>query len=411
MATLADAPLEYDPFSKEVMENPLRFYKALREQAPALYLPKYDTWVFSRFQDIIDVLTIGDNTFIATDTTLPTPEILLRHNNGQVSELPLEPHLPIGALLGSPHFEVLRNAHIKPFRPTYVRSMAGFIAQRAEARLDALLSGGRFDLTQEYGGIVAAEVICHLLDMPLSRAPEVLQLVNQCSQTDPKKGGTDISVTISRCVGIMAEYIRKRRTAGADGSVPLIDGLLQLQYYGRTLSDEEIATQLTCVFIGGVETAPKILAHGIMELSARPEQCAEVRRNLDANVPTAVEEMIRYCAPAQWFARTAHKDVNVAAANIKKGQRIIVLFGSAARDPAEFTLPDEFIWNRKIPRVLSFGTGQHYCIGIHLARLEIRILAKIFLQRVPLFSFDMKNAVRHPSSFQWGWNVLPIAIS
>jgi cytochrome P450 len=147
-----------------------------------------------------------------------------------------------------------------------------------------------------------------------------------------------------------------------------------------------------------------------MELAERPEQLAEVRRNLDANVPSAVEEMIRYCAPAQWFARTAHKDVKVAGADIRKGQRVIVLFGSAARDPAEFAQPDEFIWNRKIQRVLSFGTGQHYCIGIHLARLEIKILAQTFLQRTRQFSFDMENAVRQPSSFQWGWNVLPVAV-
>ena len=70
----------------------------------------------------------------------------------------------------------------------------------------------------------------------------------------------------------------------------------------------------------------------------------------------------------------------------------------------------EIIWNRKIERVLSFGTGQHYCIGIHLARLELRIMVDAFLRRVDRFSFDMDNAVRLPSSFQWGWNSLPVII-
>ena len=106
--------------------------------------------------------------------------------------------------------------------------------------------------------------------------------------------------------------------------------------------------------------------------------------------------MIRYCAPAQWFARTAHKDVQVAGADIRKGQRIIVLFGSAGRDEAEFDRPDEFIWNRRIERVLSFGTGQHYCIGIHLARLELQIMVAAFLRRVAAFSFDMGKALRLP---------------
>jgi cytochrome P450 len=402
-------PVEYDPFSKAVMADPLPFYARLRRDAPVLYIERYDSWVFSRFQDVFDVLTVGGNAFIATDTTLPTPEILLRHNDGEVSELPLDP-LPIGALLGSPHFEVLRNAHIRPFRPTAVRALADLVRQLCNERLDKLLPLGRFDLTQDYGGVVAASVICHLLDMPLSRARDVLQLVNQCSQTDPEQGGTDISVTIGRCVEIMSEYVSRRRKAGADGSVPLIDGLVQLGYYGRPLTDAEVAVQLTCVFIGGVETVPKIAAHGLMELLNAPGQLAQVRENLDANVPIAVEEMIRYCAPAQWFARTAHKDVCVAGHQIKKGQRIFALFGSAARDEVEFDRPDSFIWNRKIERVLSFGTGQHYCIGIHLARLELRTLVECFLRRVDDFSFDMEDAKRLPSSFQWGWNSLPVIV-
>lgn len=409
MAASAYEPASYDPFSREVMADPLPFYRRLRREAPALYLDQYDTWVFSRFQDIIDVLTVGGNAFIASETTLPTPEILLRHNHGEVAELPVDP-VPNGAMTGSPHFEVLRNAHIKPFRPTYVRSLAAFIRKLADDRLDELLPGKRFDLTQDFGGIVAASVVCHLLDMPLSRAPEVLWLVNQCSQTDPEKGGTDVATTVGRCVEILMEYVARRREAGADGSVPLIDGLVRLGYYGRLLTDAEVATQLVCAFIGGTETVPKITAHGLMELANAPDQLAQVREDLETNVPVAVEEMIRFCAPAQWFARTAHRDVSVAGADIRRGQRVIVLFGSAARDEAEFDEPDRFVWNRKIERVLSFGTGQHYCIGIHLARLELRIMVEAFLRRVERFGFDMDKAVRFPSSFQWGWNSLPVIV-
>jgi cytochrome P450 len=409
MATLTADPNDYDPFSRAVMNDPLPFYGRLRTEAPALYLAKYDTWVFSRFQDVIDVLTLSGNAFIATDTTLPTPEILTRHNQGEVAELPLDP-LPIGAMLGSPHFEVLRNAHIRPFRPRAVRALAGFVQDLAECRLDELLPRRTFDLTQDYGGRVSASVICHLLDMPLARAGEVLELVNSLSRTDPEAGGTDVPTIIANCVSMMEQYIAKRRKAGTDSVVPLIDGLLALGYYGRPLTDAEIATQLTCVFIGGVETVPKIAAHGLMELQDTPDQLAEVRADLVANVPVAVEEMIRFCAPAQWFARTAHKDVDVAGAHIRKGQRVIVLFGSAARDPAEFEDPDRFLWNRKIERVLSFGTGQHYCIGIHLARLELRILVDTFLRRVERYAFDLDRAVRLPSSFQWGWNELPVII-
>ena len=409
MNMVTDNAVGYDPFSPEVMANPLPFYARLRREAPILFLEKYDSYVFSRFQDVLDVMTAPRNALIASESTLPTIETLLQHNQGHVSELPMDP-LPGGPLLGSPHFEVLRTAHIKPFRPSQVRAMAEFIQQLCDERLDALLPAGRFDLTQDYGGIVSASVMCRLFDMPLTQAAEVLQMVNDLSRTDKEGGANDVPTIVGTCVAMMIESIARRRKDGADGSNPLIDGLIQLQYYGRPLSDVDVATQLVCAFVGGTETVPKIAAHGLMELAGHPDQLAAVRADLSSNVPIVIEEMIRFCAPAQWFARTAHRDVSVAGVDIRKGQRVIALFGSAAHDEAEFDEPDRFIWNRKIERVLSFGAGPHYCIGIHLARLELRIVVETFLRRIDHFSFDMEKAVRLPSSFQWGWNSLPVII-
>jgi len=400
---------DYDPFAKAVMENPLPYYAVLRDKYPVYFLEKYDTYVFSRFQDIVDLLSQHDNTFVASDTTLPSPAILLQKNLQGPRALPLDP-LPIGALLESPHYETLRQAHIKPFRPKSAQGLENFIRQLVKERLAQLIRQGRFDLTQDYGGIVAASVICHLLGMPTSMAKEVLELVNQLSLTDPEKGGVDLSVTFAQCTVIMEPFVRARRTAGADGSLPMIDGLLQLEFEGRHLTDAEVAVQLTCVFIGGTETVPKIAAHGVMELSRRPEQLKAVRQDLKTNVPIVVNEMIRFCAPAQWFMRTAHKDTTVAGQQIHAGQRVLFLFGSAARDEREYDEPDEFRWNRKIARELSFGFGQHYCIGVHVARIELRILVEEFLASVDRFEFDMGSAVRRPSSFQWGWNTLPVVV-
>lgn len=409
MDTVGGNAIGYDPFSPEVMANPLPFYARLRREAPALFLEEYDSFVFSRFQDVIDVMTTPGNTFVASESTLPVRDTLLRHNNGAVPEVPMDP-IPPGPLLGSPHFEILRSAHIRPFRPSHVRTMASFIQQLCDERLDVLLPQGRFDLTQDYGGIVAASVMCRLFDMPLARAGDVLELVNDLSRTDKEGGANDVPTIIGTCVGMMVESVAARRKAGADGENPLIDWLIRLENYGRPLTDVEVATQLVCAFVGGTETVPKIAAHGLMELAHHPDQLAEVRSDLEANVPKAVEEMIRFCAPAQWFARTAHRDVTVAGVDIRKGQRVICLFGSAARDEAEFDDPDAFVWNRKIERVLSFGAGPHYCIGIHLARLELRLLVETFLRRVGSYSFDMDHAVRRPSSFQWGWNELPVRV-
>ena len=405
-----NAPFVYDPFGKDVMADPLPWYKELRANHPVYYAAKYDTFVFSRFDDIVELLSQGDNVFVASEQTLPTPQHLATvHHEGPPPALAMEP-LPRSSNLGSPWYEEIRQAQIKPLRPRSVAGIEQMVRDLACERLNLLLPLGNFDLTQDYGGIVAASVICHFFDLPLTMAAEVRDAVSAVTVTDPEIGGLDLKTLIEQLVAIILPAVERRRAGGADGSVPFLDGLLNYRIDGRALTDHEVAMQSVCVFVGGTETVPKITAHGLFELTTHPDQLAAVRADLSATVPIAVEEMIRYCAPAQWFLRTAHKDTVVAGQPIRAGQRVMFLFGSAARDERAFDRPDEFIWDRKVDRVLSFGFGQHHCIGLHVARLELRVLVEEFLKRVDRFSFDMTRSTRLPSSFQWGWNSLWVNI-
>jgi cytochrome P450 len=304
----------------------------------------------------------------------------------------------------------VRRAHVRPMMPRDVKHLAGRIRDMANARLDVLLPQGRFNLTRDYGGFVSSGTIMHLLGMPEELAERSLDIINSGTRTDPELGGFDSGAVAREAIAFYLPYVEARFAAGADGSVPMVDGLIQWRHEGRQLTPAQVAQQLVCAFIGGIETVPKIAAHGLMELNNHPDQMAAVRADLEANVPNAAEEMIRYCAPAQWFMRTCYKPVTVAGQALRPGQRAFFLVGSALRDEREFENPDEFHWDRHIPRTLAFGQGVHFCIGTHLARLEIRILVDAFLRRVPKFSFDMAEAVRPPSSFQWGWNKLPVVI-
>jgi cytochrome P450 len=257
-------------------------------------------------------------------------------------------------------------------------------------------------------------VLMKLLGMPSDLAGPALDIINSGTRTDPDTGGFDSGAVARQAIAFYLPYVEKRFAEMPDGNVPMVDGMIAYRIDGRALTPMEVATQLVCAFIGGIETVPKITAHGLMELAARPDQLAAVRADLDANVPKVVEEMIRYCAPAQWFMRTAQKPVTVAGQAINPGQRAFVMIASGLRDEREFDEPDEFRWDRPIPRVLSFGAGMHFCIGVHLARMEINVMVDTFLRRVPNFEnamFDMAAAIRHPSSFQWGWNDLPIAVA
>ena len=403
------ADFAYDPFDADVMANPLPYYRSLRDDHPVYYIPRWDTFALSRFDDIWNVLEVNDGTFVASEGTLPAASVLARHNTGPVADPPLHP-LPFHAVFDADLYNQIRRAHSQPLRPKSVAGLESRIRALANERLDELLPRGSFDLTQDYGGIVAAAMVCDLLGIPTDLASEVLAAVNAGSLAQPGEG-VDTAQARPNYLDYLTPVVERRRADRSGDPLHVIDGLLGYRLPdGSALDDVEVATQMLCIFIGGTETVPKIAAHGLWELSQRPDQLAAVRTDPGHTVPVAREEMIRFCAPAQWFARTARKPFTIHDRTIRPGQRIITLLASANRDEREYPEPDQFVWNRPIRRSLAFGRGQHFCIGYHLARLEIAVLVQEWLRRVPDYAISSEAATRLPSSFQWGWNTIPVEV-
>ncbi|MDR3662888.1 MAG: cytochrome P450 [Mycobacterium sp.] len=399
----------YDPFDPAVMADPRPYYRVLRDRYPVYYVEAWDTYALSRFEDIWQVLEVNDGTFVASEGTLPAANVLAAHNAGAVPDPALHP-MPFHANFDSPIYEDVRRCTAAQFRPKSVSQLADRIRTLANERLDLLLPQGAFDLTQDYGGIVAASVVCELLGLPTELAPEVLSTVNAGSLAEPGSG-VEVGNARPGYLAYLTPLVSGRRSGSRQDNPQIVDALLGYRLPdGSELTDTEAAVQLLGVFIGGTETVPKIVAHGLWELLRHPGQLAAVRGDLAAHVPMAREEMIRYCAPAQWFARTVRRPFAIHDTTIDPGQRIITLLGSAGRDEREYPEPEEFVWNRRIERLLAFGRGQHFCLGVHLARLEITILVTEWLKRVGQYDIDAAAASRPPSSFQWGWNRIPVEV-
>ncbi|QRY49269.1 cytochrome P450 [Mycolicibacterium septicum] len=399
----------YDPFDPDVMADPLPYYRILRDEYPVYYIDKWDTYALSRFDDIWNMLGVNDGTFVASEGTLPAANVLAHRNDGPVPDPPLHP-MPFHANFDSPLYENVRRCTSAQFRPRSAAKLAERIRTLANERLDELLPRGTFDLTQDYGGIVAAAMVCEFVGLPADLAPEVLATVNAGSLAQPGEG-VEVGNARPGYLSYLTPIIERRRAAGHDGSVPIADALIDFRLPdGSAFEDMEAAVQMLGVFIGGTETVPKITATGLWQLLRHPDQLAAVRSDLDGNVPVAREEIIRHSAPAQWFARTVRRPYTVHGTTINPGQRVITLLASAARDEREYDNPDDFVWNRPIDRLLSFGHGQHFCLGVHVARLEITIMIQEFLKRVPDYHIDEAAASRPPSSFQWGWNNIPVEV-
>jgi cytochrome P450 len=407
---MADAVVDkfsYDPFAPDVMMDPLPFYQVLRDRYPAYFLEQYDAWAISRFQDVWDILNDAEGRITTTEGTLMFKEQLVVSNGGVVPEPGYNP-LQVLSYTESPIHEEIRQAVIPPLRRSAVLRLEELIRTLAKGRLDELIPQGRFNVTSEYGGIVAAETMCHLFGIPLDEAELVRDAVLASAP-----GAQDLAhqqKQYERLCQRVTEIVRGRRAAGADGAYPLVDGLVHYRLDGRPLTDEEISISvLAVVLFGGVETLPKVVAHGLMELWRQPDQRREVAAD-PSNCASAFEEMLRYCAPAQWFSRTVKKPITIAGQELGVGHRIFPLLMSANRDDREFDEPDEFRWNRRITRHLAFGQGQVFCIGSHLARLEGRVLLEELLARVPEYEIEIDHAQRPPSSFQWGWRTVPLVV-
>lgn len=401
----------YDPFDIEVMSNPFPYYRKLRARREPYYTAQYDTYWLSRFTEIEDMLQPRGNALVATESSIPMPEILRQHHAGAPPWASLNPLSPM-TLLHSPYYEDIRRAHAQPFTPRGVARFEAFTRETTRALLDKHLPKKHFDLFLDYGGMLSALLTCELFDIDPAQAPDILATVNATTAYDPERGGIDNEQLFLRMKRFMLPSIARRRAAGADGSNLLFDGLINLQLRDgkRALTDDEISDELTCAFIANTETPGKVAAQGLLELSRRPAQLAELRSNLAENVTIATEEMLRFGAPAQWFLRTVHEDCEIAGVHMRPGQRVVALVASANRDEDEFDNADEFIWNRRFRKQLSFGMGRNHCLGLHIARLQIRVLVEEFLARVDEYSFDLDTAVLNPSYFHFAYSSLPVHI-
>lgn len=137
MRTAVPQSFSYDPFAPEVMADPLPYYRVLRDEHPVYYLPTWDTYALSRFDDIWEVLRVADGTFVASEGTLPAATVLEHHNAGPVDDPPLHP-MPFHANFDSPLYESVRRCTSAQFRPRSAAKLADRIRTLANERLDVV---------------------------------------------------------------------------------------------------------------------------------------------------------------------------------------------------------------------------------------------------------------------------------
>lgn len=398
----------YDPYSPEAMRDPQSFYPTLRDEHPAWFMPEYDAYAISRYADVWDAFMDSTHFSEAEGQVFGRAQLLV-HHRGNPPEPRLDHPKSMFLFTDPPVHNKFRRALAAPFLKGTVNRMEPVITELVRGRLEELLPRGGFDLNGDFASFVSVGATSIVMGLPLADTARVVELVNLMVSRAPDKPGPTPEGLVARAelVGLLAHAVAKRRREEGAPS-PVIDPLLSPDLIGRPLTDEEVAVDMLAILVGGTETVPKVFSGGLLELSRHPDQLAAVKADPAAHCVPAFEEMLRYCAPAQWFGRTAKLPVEVAGVTVEPGQRVILLIASANRDPREFDDPDAFVWNRKARRMLSFGVGPHFCIGIHLARLEGQIMLRELLPALDRFTIHPEEGEWPVSEFQIGWTKLPI---
>ncbi|MEV6560781.1 cytochrome P450 [Nocardia sp. NPDC051756] len=272
------------------------------------------------------------------------------------------------------------------------RTISG-MRERAERLVDDLmakmLAARDVDLLDALAYPLPLAMICDLLGVPAESHDHVREISTAIAR------GLDPDLLLSpdelaaRTAAVYAfldffgELVEQRRKSPRED---LITALVQADDAGARLTSNELLGTLLILVVAGHETTVNLIGNGVLALLRNPDEFERLRAYPELCEP-AVDEVLRYDAPVHLTTRTAHDEITISGHTFAPGDAVIVLFGSANRDPLAFPDADRFdlaryARGRKSERHLSFGLGLHYCLGAPLARLEMQVVLRAITERV-----------------------------
>jgi cytochrome P450 len=391
------APLHYDPFAEEVIQDPHPIYKRLREEAPCYHVEKWDCYALSRFEDIWTASMDADNYSVAAGTT--ASHLLTK----------VQPVTPMINLMDPPEHTQLRSPLAKLFTPGVVRRHEAQIRRFVDDAFANVADRPEADLFNDFAAHVSVRVACLANGFPLEDAPMLNRLVWRFFARDeehPAGMTPDGLAAMNEMFGYFIQLIHDRRKKGLTGDT-VVDLVIGAEIGGRKFADEEAASHLSMFIIGGSETFPKTFASAVHRLWQHPDQRAQVAKE-PGLIPDAYVEALRYDMPTQFLMRTMKNDVTLHGVTMRKDRPVMFLYPSANRDPREFADPDRFDIRRRPPRILSFGHGIHACIGRHFAQIEGKICFEKLLSHAPDYEVQEHKLKRIRTEFVQGWESMPV---
>lgn len=369
---VTDWATDFDHLSDEWAARAPEICAELRERCPVAHTDRfYGAYLVTRYDDAVAV---------AQDTARFSNRITAVNENDP-AKIRLEA-API--TLDPPVHGPVRRALLPPFSPRSVAALVPLVEASCDAALDRLEGRDLVDGALDYAQIIPVEVTAALLGLPAGEGDRFRGWVKGIlcdGQVD-----LDLAARCTREVrAFFAEQLEDRRahptgdlvTWVADAEVHEDDGTV------RPLSHREQVGVLYLLLVAGIDTTWSAIGCSLLHLAG----CAADRRRLASEpelMDRAVEELLRWASPVN-MGRIITEDGMIGEYPVRAGQRLVLSFVAANRDPAHFERPEEVVLDRATNRHLAFGVGVHRCLGSNLARMELKVALQRWLARIPEF--------------------------
>ncbi len=398
MSTTTATPLVYDPYAYEIHEDPYPTYARLRDEAPVYRNDDRNFWALSRYADVMAAFRDSER-FSSAEGVSIDPAASGPHAHRTMSFLAMDP----------PQHGRMRGLVSRAFTPRRVAEMADHIRALTVTHLEPALAAGSFDFVADLAGKVPMDVISEMLGVPVEDRAELrcqsdLLVHREEGVTDVPPSGVEAAMEL---VVYYAALIADRR---AHPGEDLVSALCAAEVEGDRLTDDEIIGFLFLMVVAGNETTTKLLAHAWFWAWRNPDQRTKVFAQT-GRVADWVEETLRYDTSSQMLARVTTQDVTLHETTIPAGDRVLLLAGSANRDPRMFADPDRYDIDRDTTGLASFGIGRHFCMGASLARLETRVVLEELVKRVAGYDIDPAGTARVHSVNVRGFATLPTTVT
>ncbi|NDA77379.1 MAG: cytochrome P450 [Actinobacteria bacterium] len=394
--------MEIDLVSPETFAqsgHPWDQYAWLRANAPVYWHPEVDGpgfWAITKYDDV--------------RTISRTPRTFSSYEKGVMLPDPDEMGLMAQRLMmlsmDPPQHDRFKLLVSRGFTPKNAPLLRPRIQELAGEIVDTALAKGSCDFVSEIAGRLPSGLIAELMGMPRQDGERLYDLTEIMHTNDDAVAPPHVkAAAIGEMLGYAQSVADRKRSEPGDDLATL---LVNAEVDGDRLTDGEFQWFFLLLVNAGGDTTRNLLAAGLQLLFDHPEQRERLMSDPDGLLGTAIEEMLRFASPVSHFKRTVMHDTEIRGQKLRAGERVVVFYGSANRDEEIFDRPDEFDIARDPNPHVAFGAGgPHLCLGMHVARVELAVMFRELLMRMPHIE-PAGPIERMHSSFIAGIHSMPV---